>query len=257
MQAIDLLNDNPDPTEEEVRLGPRGQPLPVHRLPEHRRGRAVRRGSRGRTAGARPMTAVDERPAAEPAAEVGRDRRRKEDQRLITGRTRWTDNITLPGHAAPRHGAQPVRARHDHRHRHRRRQATRPAWSPSITGARHRRRAGRPAQRLADHPRPGRARTTRRWPSTGSPSPARSSPWSWPAARPRRATRPSCVDVDYDELPARPRHGRQATPRTAAPWRTPTSAPTSRHSGSSTPPRPAPAATSTQAIAEAARATAS
>ena len=29
--------------------------------------------------------------------EVGRDRRRKEDQRLITGRTRWTDNIQLPG----------------------------------------------------------------------------------------------------------------------------------------------------------------
>jgi carbon-monoxide dehydrogenase large subunit len=43
------------------------------------------------------MTAVDERPATEPAAEIGRDRRRKEDQRLITGRTRWTDNITLPG----------------------------------------------------------------------------------------------------------------------------------------------------------------
>jgi carbon-monoxide dehydrogenase large subunit len=29
--------------------------------------------------------------------EVGRARRRKEDARLITGRTRWTDNITLPG----------------------------------------------------------------------------------------------------------------------------------------------------------------
>ncbi len=29
--------------------------------------------------------------------EIGRDRRRKEDQRLITGRTQWTDNITLPG----------------------------------------------------------------------------------------------------------------------------------------------------------------
>ena len=29
--------------------------------------------------------------------EVGRDRRRKEDQRLITGRTRWTDNLVLPG----------------------------------------------------------------------------------------------------------------------------------------------------------------
>lgn len=36
------------------------------------------------------MTAV-----AEP--EVGRSRRRKEDARLITGRTRWTDNIQLPG----------------------------------------------------------------------------------------------------------------------------------------------------------------
>ncbi len=39
------------------------------------------------------MTATQER----QATEIGRDRRRKEDQRLITGRTRWTDNITLPG----------------------------------------------------------------------------------------------------------------------------------------------------------------
>jgi carbon-monoxide dehydrogenase large subunit len=39
------------------------------------------------------MTAVDER----PAAEIGHPRRRKEDRRLITGRTRWTDNLTLPG----------------------------------------------------------------------------------------------------------------------------------------------------------------
>ncbi|MXG90396.1 xanthine dehydrogenase family protein molybdopterin-binding subunit [Nocardioides flavescens] len=39
------------------------------------------------------MTATQER----PTAEIGKDRRRKEDQRLITGRTRWTDNLTLPG----------------------------------------------------------------------------------------------------------------------------------------------------------------
>jgi carbon-monoxide dehydrogenase large subunit len=39
------------------------------------------------------MTAVQDA----PTTEIGRDRRRKEDQRLITGRTRWTDNITLPG----------------------------------------------------------------------------------------------------------------------------------------------------------------
>ena len=41
------------------------------------------------------MTATQERPAAD--LEIGRDRRRKEDQRLITGRTRWTDNIQITG----------------------------------------------------------------------------------------------------------------------------------------------------------------
>ena len=39
------------------------------------------------------MTVTDER----PATEVGSPRRRKEDARLITGRTRWTDNLQLPG----------------------------------------------------------------------------------------------------------------------------------------------------------------
>jgi carbon-monoxide dehydrogenase large subunit len=39
------------------------------------------------------MTITEQR----PAAEVGAARRRKEDARLITGRTMWTENITLPG----------------------------------------------------------------------------------------------------------------------------------------------------------------
>ncbi len=39
------------------------------------------------------MTAVDDR----PTGEIGAARKRKEDRRLITGRTRWTDNIQLPG----------------------------------------------------------------------------------------------------------------------------------------------------------------
>lgn len=44
------------------------------------------------------MTTDQQETAAQaPTPEIGRDRRRKEDQRLITGRTRWTDNITLPG----------------------------------------------------------------------------------------------------------------------------------------------------------------
>ena len=42
------------------------------------------------------MTTLQD-PPVDSAAEIGRDRRRKEDQRLITGRTRWTDNIVLPG----------------------------------------------------------------------------------------------------------------------------------------------------------------
>jgi aerobic carbon-monoxide dehydrogenase large subunit len=42
------------------------------------------------------MTVTEERPAG-PTAEVGNPRRRKEDARLITGRTTWTENVTLPG----------------------------------------------------------------------------------------------------------------------------------------------------------------
>jgi aerobic carbon-monoxide dehydrogenase large subunit len=39
------------------------------------------------------MTTVEQR----PAPEIGQARRRKEDAHLITGRTMWTDNFTLPG----------------------------------------------------------------------------------------------------------------------------------------------------------------
>jgi carbon-monoxide dehydrogenase large subunit len=63
------------------------------------------------------MTAVVE---PEASGEVGASRLRKEDARLITGRTRWTDNIVLPGmlhlailrspHASARIAAVDVRA---------------------------------------------------------------------------------------------------------------------------------------------------
>ncbi|MGI8901395.1 MAG: xanthine dehydrogenase family protein molybdopterin-binding subunit, partial [Nocardioides sp.] len=39
------------------------------------------------------MTVTEER----PVTEIGSPRRRKEDARLVVGRTRWTDNISLPG----------------------------------------------------------------------------------------------------------------------------------------------------------------
>src|ERR1700709_2022526 len=44
------------------------------------------------------MTLVEEPATADvPQKEIGRARRRKEDARLITGRTTWTDNMVLPG----------------------------------------------------------------------------------------------------------------------------------------------------------------
>ena len=36
LAAVDLLSENPSPTEQEIREGPRRQPLPLYRIPEHR-----------------------------------------------------------------------------------------------------------------------------------------------------------------------------------------------------------------------------
>ena len=175
----------------------RGQPVPLHGLPQHREGRAARGldpDHRRRC----PVTATQERPA-EAAKEIGRDRRRKEDQRLITGRTCWTDNIQLSGmlHIAM---AQPVRARHDHQHRRRGRQG--------VAERRHR-----------DH-RQGRRRRAGALPNARPITPDQVTPNHSPiaveratfageivavvVARSAAAARDAAelVDVDYDELPA-------------------------------------------------------
>src|SRR3954454_1283229 len=39
----------------------------------------------------------DELSVPDPRRELGKARRRKEDAKLVTGQTNWTDNITLPG----------------------------------------------------------------------------------------------------------------------------------------------------------------
>ena len=43
------------------------------------------------------MTITEDAAAVAPAKEVGQARKRKEDARLITGKTTWTDNMVLPG----------------------------------------------------------------------------------------------------------------------------------------------------------------
>ena len=200
MQAVDLLKENPNPTEEEIRLGPRGQPVPLHRLPEHREVGAVRRAARRTPHGrGERMTATEDAPAAPPRS--ASDRRRKEDQRLITGRTRWTDNITAARHAAHGDRAQPVRPRADHERRH----LDAADRAINIYDVFDRRGIaddpGRADQRLADHrgpegadapadgDRPGHLRRR-----TVAVVVARS------AAEARDAAEP--VDIDYEELPA-------------------------------------------------------
>ena len=64
---------------------PRGQPLPLHRVPQHRRG------GRGRGGGG-VMTAVETATGV-----VGTSVKRKEDASLLRGRGTFIDNLTLPG----------------------------------------------------------------------------------------------------------------------------------------------------------------
>ena len=63
--------------------------MPLHRLPEHRPRRAARR------AGRSEASDRDRRDARSPSS--AGPALRKEDARLITGQTNWTDNIKLPG----------------------------------------------------------------------------------------------------------------------------------------------------------------
>ena len=100
MQSIDLLSDNPDPTEDEVREGIEGNlcrctgyqnivKAVQSAAQKMKPGAPAETPDHGRSG---PVTAV-----AEPGLEVGKARVRKEDARLITGRSRYTDAITPPG----------------------------------------------------------------------------------------------------------------------------------------------------------------
>ena len=219
MQALDLLKDNPTPTEAGDPGRARGQPVPLHRLPEHRQGRR-----RPQPRQVPEVTVTEERTDDRRASpRSARPARRKEDARLITGRTRWTDNIMLPGHAAPRRWcAARSPTRRSPSIDTSAAKAMRPASSPSLTGEDLADEQGVLRQRLADHRRPEDAGAPRRWPSSTSPAPARSWPSSSPGtprrrARRRRAgrrrlrraaagARPQEAAADDGARPPRPRH---------------------------------------------------
>ncbi len=99
-----FLEDNPEPTEEEAREAISRQPVPLHRLPEHRQGRRVlrRRPRSGPTAHERAGGRVTTKLFGEPVQRV-------EDAQLVTGGGRFLDDL---GHDAL--AAAFVRSPHAH-----------------------------------------------------------------------------------------------------------------------------------------------
>ena len=129
LAAVALLEENPDPTEEEIRWAISGQHLPLHRLPEHRQGGPVGGGSEAeRECG---MSAMETAAEEHSTGWLGNTVKRKEDDRFIRGRGNYVDDIVLPRHAAHGDPAQPARPRPDHLDRHLARPRRCPAWSRS------------------------------------------------------------------------------------------------------------------------------
>ena len=97
MAAVSLLKEQPAPDEAGRAGGPRGQPLPLHRLPQHRQGRPGRR-RRGRRHDRRRRHPHAAQGGPRPAHRRGPLRRRPRH----------------PGRPLAGHGAQPARPRPHH-----------------------------------------------------------------------------------------------------------------------------------------------
>ena len=154
------------------------------------------------------MTVTETAPEAAP--EIGASRRRKEDQRLITGRTRYTDNMTLPGMLHLALVRSPFAHAHHHGHQHRRGEGL-----AGCRGRHHRcrrrRRPGQPAERLAHHrgpegaPAPADRRRPRRLRRRGrgrASSPARRPRLVTPSSSSTSTTTSCRVVLDLEEAAA-------------------------------------------------------
>ena len=164
MQAVDLLNENPNPTEEEIRVGLEGNLCRCTGYHNIVKAVAAAAGS----SRARGPTPDDRHRRPSEHRDRVRDRRRKEDQRLITGRTRWTDNIRCPGMLHLAMVRSPFAHATIDRHRHQPRPRRAADVVAVFTGKDIADDPGRQHHRLADHPRPEVRPTTCRCRSTGS-----------------------------------------------------------------------------------------
>ena len=88
MSAAQLLERNPKPTEERDPPLARGQPLPLHGLPQYRQGHRVGRREDGGEVGG---------PTMATARLFGASIKRREDPRFITGKGNYTDDLKLAG----------------------------------------------------------------------------------------------------------------------------------------------------------------
>ena len=103
------LEEHPHPDDRGGPRGDLGQPVPLHRLPEHRQVACLRAAEiRAERASERP-TAADERGAGMTTQMFGAPIKRKEDPRLVTGGGRYLDDL---GHDAL--AAAFVRSPHAH-----------------------------------------------------------------------------------------------------------------------------------------------
>ena len=211
------LREHPQPNRGAGPRGDRWQPVPLHRLPEHRRLGAA--GGRDPAGGRRPLTARRTGHGSDPAVRRTSGARRNRvpvfgEPIAPAARTRgwppvpggtsttWAARGRRAGRAGRGVRAQPARARPDRRHRRHRRAGRRRAGRHlHLRGPR---RPGRRAAAAADPaPGPARARGPRtRWPTAWSTTSARrSSWWSRPTGTSPR-TRSSGSRCDWEPLPA-------------------------------------------------------
>ena len=219
MQSAWLLEQNPEPTDEEVREGIAGNLCRctgyVNIVKAVQQAAAELRAAEGAgtgTGAAAPereettMTLEAQEPTTTPeVAGMGHSMKRKEDPRFIRGRGEYIEDVVLPEHGLDGHRPQPVRPRED--------QVDRRDRGPGD--------AGRARRDHRQGPREGRAstgcrrsRATSRWccRSTRSCTRPRRSRRSSPQTRYQAADAINAVYVDYEPLPVvdRPVQGARA-----------------------------------------------